>query len=312
MNPMNPSLAPEGPSQPPKTAGQMLRAAREAKGLHLAVLSVNLKVSIRQLEALEADRYDVLKGASFVRALAQSVCRQLKIDPVPILAALPKSDALKSLEPVPMGSQPKMVRRRARSGKTKGLSRQVLLLAMLMLAGAAALIWWPNLSLQEDAKVEATNAPAASEVVMGQAQDPEQMPAEATGMASEPAAPASVATARMPVVANPVVTAPAPTPVASAPVPAAAPVQSTANANSTLAPLFLHSRADAWVEVRDSRGQMAVRRTVKAGETLNLNLAGPLFVYVGRADGAELRWQGQAIDLKPHTQNNEARLQLRP
>ena len=116
----------------------------------------------------------------------------------------------------------------------------------------------------------------------------------------------------MPVVANPVVTAPAPTPVASAPVPAAAPVQSTANANSTLAPLFLHSRADAWVEVRDSRGQMAVRRTVKAGETLNLNLAGPLFVYVGRADGAELRWQGQAIDLKPHTQNNEARLQLRP
>lgn len=312
MNPMNPSLAPDGPSQPPKTAGQMLRAAREAQGLHLAVLSVNLKVNIRQLEALEADRYDVLKGASFVRALAQSVCRQLKIDPVLILAALPKSDALMSLEPVALGSRPTVVRRRARSGRTKGLSRQVLLLAMLMLAGAAALIWWPNLSLQEDAKAEAANTPAASEVVMGQAQDPEQMSAEATGMASEPAAPASVATARMPVVANPVVTAPAPTPVASAPVPAAASVQSTANANSTLAPLFLHSRADAWVEVRDSRGQMAVRRTVKAGETLNLNLAGPLFVYVGRADGAELRWQGQAIDLKPHTQNNEARLQLRP
>ena len=122
------------------TAGQMLRAAREARGLHLAVLSVNLKVSVRQLEALEADRHEALKGAAFVRALALSVCRQLKLDPSAVMAALPKGDAPKVLEPVAKVAAHSPVRSSSRQRSNKGLSRQVLLLAVLMLAGVAGLV----------------------------------------------------------------------------------------------------------------------------------------------------------------------------
>ena len=81
------------------TAGQLIRAARQKKGVHLAVLSVNLKVPVRQLEALEADQHDSGKGPVFVRALASSVCRQLQMDPAPVLALLPQapgSDAIAS------------------------------------------------------------------------------------------------------------------------------------------------------------------------------------------------------------------------
>ena len=42
---------------------------------------------MRKLEALEEDRYDQLPDAVFVRALASSVCRTLKIDPQPVLRA---------------------------------------------------------------------------------------------------------------------------------------------------------------------------------------------------------------------------------
>ena len=70
-------------------AGALLRAARERQGLHIAALAAAIKVSQRKLEALEADRFDELPDATFTRALAQTVCRQLKIDPKPVLERLP-------------------------------------------------------------------------------------------------------------------------------------------------------------------------------------------------------------------------------
>src|SRR5687767_15686536 len=73
------------------TAGVLLRRAREAAGLHVAALAVALKVPVRKLEALEEDRYDLLTDAVFVRALASSVCRTLKIDPQPVLDRLPQT-----------------------------------------------------------------------------------------------------------------------------------------------------------------------------------------------------------------------------
>lgn len=72
-----------------QTAGQLLRQAREAAGMHIATLAVAIKVPVRKLELLEADRLDALPDAVFARALAGSVCRALRIDPTPILARLP-------------------------------------------------------------------------------------------------------------------------------------------------------------------------------------------------------------------------------
>ena len=68
MDPMNTPDS-EPASAAPRTPGQRLRAAREARGLHLAMLSVTLKVPVRQLEALENDQYDAFRGPAFVRAV---------------------------------------------------------------------------------------------------------------------------------------------------------------------------------------------------------------------------------------------------
>ena len=75
------------------TAGSMMRNARVAAGLHVAALAVFMKIPVKKLEALEADRLDLLHDAVFVRALAASVCRALKIDPAPILSKLPLNTA---------------------------------------------------------------------------------------------------------------------------------------------------------------------------------------------------------------------------
>ena len=72
------------------SAGRLLKQAREAQGLHLAALASAIKVSPQKLELLEADRYDQLLDATLTRALAQTVCRSLKIDAAPVLALLPR------------------------------------------------------------------------------------------------------------------------------------------------------------------------------------------------------------------------------
>lgn len=71
------------------TAGRLLREARERQGLHIVALSAMIKVAPKKLELLEADRIDALPDATFARALAQTVCRALKIDAAPVLSLLP-------------------------------------------------------------------------------------------------------------------------------------------------------------------------------------------------------------------------------
>lgn len=323
---MNPVEAPNESPPARASAGQMLRAAREAQGLHLAMLAVKLKVSVRQLEALEADQHDALKGAAFVRALAQSVCRQLGIDPAPVLAALPQTALHAQIEPLAIEARrSNALRPQARSGEGKGLSRQVLVLAVLMLLGVAALIWWPG---SDGSDAEEAQDPSQVAVPMGQASNPQEVPEQAASAelpasapvpasvpASEPPAakapvpaPVSVAPTAQ-AVASAAVAVRAPTPAASVPVVAPSAASSAA---TSAAPLVIRLQATAWIEVRDSKGQMLVKRMVKAGETLQLSPTVPFFVYVGKADSAELSWQGKPVDLKPHTQNNEARLQIKP
>jgi cytoskeleton protein RodZ len=291
----------------------MLRAAREAKGLHLAVLSVALKVPTRQLEALENDQHDAFKGTIFVRALAQAVCRHLGVDPAPVLAGLPKAASPLS---VSAGASPAVAPSvtvkwgggRARGhGVPKGVSRWVLWLAVLMLVAAASLIWWPQ--GQEEAPAGKVPAePVSMEpppVAQPEAQASEAAPSSAPSAA--PVAPAPAAPDKpMAPVAVPVAAA---APVA-AQVPAQTSVQGMPSANE--APLLIRATADAWVSVRDSHGQIVLNRRVRSGESVKLDMSPPLFVYVGRADGIELMWRGQGVDLKPHTQNNEIRLFIKP
>ncbi len=80
-------------TEPQFTAGGMLKAARQAQGIQLVSLATQLKIAPRKLEALENDQLEELQGPTFVRALAQAACRVLKIDPVPVLARLPRHES---------------------------------------------------------------------------------------------------------------------------------------------------------------------------------------------------------------------------
>ena len=70
------------------TAGALLSAARLRSGLSIAEVANHLKLSIRQVESLEADTYERLPSPMFVRGFAKSYARLVQIDAAPVLAAL--------------------------------------------------------------------------------------------------------------------------------------------------------------------------------------------------------------------------------
>ncbi|MEY3285705.1 MAG: hypothetical protein RL500_435, partial [Pseudomonadota bacterium] len=69
--------------------GATIRAAREARGQSLLHLSILLKISERRLQAFEEGRWADVGDRTFVRALAQSLCKHLGLDAQPVLQALP-------------------------------------------------------------------------------------------------------------------------------------------------------------------------------------------------------------------------------
>jgi len=179
----------------PRSAGQILREARQAQGVHIAVLAAMMKVSQRKLEALEADRFDELPDPTFTRALAQAVCRALKVDPAPVLALLPLHAHGSGLEHVAEGLKQPFDERAGRHDPPDwvgSISSPAVLgvLAILVLTVAVWLLpqqWIPGLQSLSGASAP---APAASSTVTSSIIVPA---AGSNGAASAPAAPDAAA-----------------------------------------------------------------------------------------------------------------------
>ncbi|HEY2255736.1 MAG TPA: helix-turn-helix transcriptional regulator, partial [Variovorax sp.] len=127
------------------TAGDMLREAREAHGLHIDVVAAALKVTPQKLAALENDDIAALPDAVFARALAASVCRALRIDPAPVLAKLPgaKRDGLADSDRT-ISKSLRSAAPRSGAGSNWLPSRALVVVVALLLVGAAVLFWLPQ------------------------------------------------------------------------------------------------------------------------------------------------------------------------
>ena len=75
------------------TAGAMLAAARARAGLSIDAVAQQLKLGVRQVQAIEEDNFAALPGRTFVRGFVRNYARLLKLDGDAVLAALPGSSA---------------------------------------------------------------------------------------------------------------------------------------------------------------------------------------------------------------------------
>jgi cytoskeleton protein RodZ len=286
------------------TAGAMLRGAREKRGLHIAALAAAIKVPQRKLEALENDRYEELLDLTFTRALAQTVCRSLKIDAQPVLDRLPQPEgASPKLQHVSNGLNAPF---RDKPGREEpadwGWLRKPAFWGTLLVLIAAALVNWMPARFLDRLRSTAPAAPGAS--------------AAASSAVSVLPPSATSATGTTVVETVPVVPIVGQSTAAATPLGAPAPEAATASAAAAAsvpmgsALLGLKVNSESWVEVQDARGQTLVSRRVAAGEAFGLNGEVPLRLTIGNAAATQVTFRGKPVDISGNTVANVARLQL--
>jgi len=294
------------------SAGQMLRQARLKAGVHLAVLSVHLKVPVPQLEALEADDWDPVKGPVFYRGLASSVCRQLNIDSGPVLSLLPRpSGQIAPTKSLHQSTDPLLVVHQ-RGKLFRQVSSTKLMVWIVLLSGLAfTWVWMPALSELAGryglhfSALDRNSAHVVTQVV----QLPSAMPVNAGLRLSTEAQDSASTAASSPASALGVVTSSQP-PWTSG-TPSLKPGAVDATLSSPSAQWVFTAIGESLVELRNSKDVVIFSGVLKAGETQRIDSPLPVRVLIGHAQVVNASFRGQAFDLKPHTQVTVARFEVK-
>jgi len=280
---------------PELTVGQMLQQARQARGFSLQDVSERLKVSVKRLEALEADRFETGAALQVGRAMVASLARQLGLNPQELLAKMPQA-ATVSIVPTPhegRGSYRPGGKSSAWPAGLPSLPRIWWLTAVFLgLAGFVFLMpyadqWW--------ASVRTVQAPLAA---LPSSSAPLVEPTAPTPVPEAPASELALASASTPVAVA------VATPQASVAATLAAP------APTALPLIVFKAHGPTWVEVIDANGQVLLRRTLTNAETVQTGGTLPLSVVVGRADHTEVTVRSMPYPLDAVTTENVARFKV--
>lgn len=279
--------------------GAALTAARQAQNLSVADVARQLKLSVSQIEALEAGAFEKLPGPIFVRGFIRNYARLLKLDPKEMLSSVePRLPAQLPSEGAPPSKGIPFPPARTRLWPWYAA-------AMLLLIGglAAYEFYW--------------NEPEFT--VMKPVPVPEAASAGPTS--------AKPVTAPVTVVAEPAPGGPAPAvaDVAAAAQDAKAVAKTAQTATQSMPaavsdedrlpkpgerPLQFVFQEESWVEIQDRSGKIIFSQLNQAGSKRRVYGTPPLSVVVGNAHGVRLTYNGEPVDLSRHTKVDVARLTL--
>ena len=319
------------------TPGAMLRQARDRAGMHLGVLASTLKVSPRKLEALEADRYEELPDAAFVRALALAVCRVLKCDAAPVLEAYEAADlASDPLRRAGRGLNAPIARHgvsgvnlRASSVRAGSRGRRWLWALLIVVLIGLALAWWAPLwtgaqgagttSGAVDMPSQAGGDQTAAAASRGTSVTSVPSAAAAQPISADDVASTAVASVDLTVGAAPAAAGGAKAPSSAVPSAAGAGPSAAGAGAASSAPaaaaaearLVITATKDSWIELSESSGRVVWARVLPAGQSLKPEATPPLRLVVGNARATQVTFDGRALDLEASARGNVARIDIR-
>lgn len=318
--------------------GETLRQARENKGWSTAQVAGQLNLTENALRQLEQGSFDQLPGHTFARGYIRAYAKLLGMDQAQMVTAFDQYTGTDA-----SGSN---VQALGRVVEPVRLSRN--LLRLFSLALLAVLIgfgyfWWQERSARpaetgslnmEHVEVESADGtteihtldePEDQAVAEDQANTP-PVPSEPAGDSGNAEAPAE---GTPPASAAPgVPTAPeaVPAPASAAPALAqppaaqqpAVPANPAAPAEAPAAPVVaaagqgvvkVQFTADCWTQVTDADGKVILEGLKRKGDSLEVAAKAPVQLRLGFAQGAQVSYNGQPVEVTP-ARGGTARLKL--
>lgn len=282
----------------PATIGGQLKSAREAKGLTLEQVSRETQLSLRYLQALEADDFEALPGVAFVRGYIRRYAERVGLSAGELIArydeVLPSSSRLGHQAPL---AAPPLQLDDSEGGRSTRTTRILIVLATLFfLVYVAASVFWHS----EDTEAVAPAAPVAVEAPVVDDID-EAMPAM-IGPTQDPAEAAeSPESVMVDAASGPVEAASTSAPVAvSEPAPVAPRIDT----------LSFNFTGTSWISVRDATGQELVYGLKNAGQSVTVSGQPPFTLNIGNVNVTTVDHNGRRVDLKPYARGDIASFRL--
>jgi cytoskeleton protein RodZ len=304
-------LTEAGPGAAALGVGAALAEARKALGLSHHDVAQQLKFMPRQLEALEAERFESLPGPTIARGMVRTYARFLKLDADPLLERMagrvevpdptPQLSARFS-QPVPFSD----------GGRRSTFFYLALSAGVLALAGGVLYEWRHERPIAAFVTPPRPPAPAtqtASVAAPVHVPEPAARPEPAAKPEPTAKAPESAAKKAEPAgkKAEAAVRKPEPPAApAAASVVAAAP-KSVAGANR----LQLRFEQEAWLEVTNGAGKLLVSSLQPAGTERVVHCAPPCSLVVGNASSVKISYNDREVDLQQHARADVARFILK-
>ncbi|HEX5804133.1 MAG TPA: RodZ domain-containing protein [Azospira sp.] len=297
---------------PQPSVGERLRAGREAKGMSTADIAATLKLSPRQIDALEADDWSGLPGNAFVRGFVRNYARVVQLDVEALLADLDMP-----APPPPRLDPPRNATAvMPQAGQAQKRDYAAVLAGMVLVAVAAVAYFvvppdfWVSTPADKPAE-SAANASAAPQPLFPPAAqttgDDAPAPLGAAANAVPPgAAPLPSAALTEPAVQDAAVRDAAKLPAAVVP-----PVTDAAKpgeAGPARDALKFGFAQPSWVEIRDRSGQIIFSQLNPAGSERLVEGQPPFVLVVGNASHVTLSYKGRAVELQPRSRDDVARV----
>lgn len=343
MNAAHPEVA-VAPGQNP---GELLRQAREKRDWSQAEVARKLNLTVSSLNHVETGAFDKLPGHTFARGYIRAYAKLMDLDQAALVEAFDQYTGThaKGSEVHSLGRIEEPVRLSHNilrgvsllllvavvgggfvwwqdQGSLRGKDLAKIALEHVEVESADGTTQIHPLDEPEDQAVTAGQQPESAPLPLEQAagEQPlaaaEQVPASPAQTPAANATPAPAAQAQLPAAATaptpaPAAVAPAATaPVAAAPVVAAAEPAAPVAVPAGSAKVAIQFTADCWTQVSDGNGKVLFSAVKRKGDNLELTGKPPFAVRLGFARGAQVSYNGQAVDVAPFTSGETARLKL--
>ncbi|MEO6023894.1 MAG: helix-turn-helix domain-containing protein [Burkholderiales bacterium] len=262
------------------SSGQRLAKTREEQGLSVADVAGKLRLSPRQIEALESDDYAHLPGRTIVRGFVKNYARLLQMDQAELLSvfeARTPSDGGSRIAVPTQNVQFSETLTRHRNRATLWVT-----LGLLILTVVAFVLWrWEK----DIGKIYTT----------AHGQGPGPAPLKAI--------PPPDVSAAIPVTPPPVLEGlPTVAPVVTTP--------ETVTVSGASHGVHFIFEGPARVEVRDQNGRVVFNKSNVAGTVQDIAALPPLSFIVGNAAKVKMTYNGEPFDLAPHIKGSIARFKL--
>lgn len=316
--------------------GEALRAARESRGWSVAEVATQLNLTPMRLSQLEAGEFEKLPGNTFSRGYIRAYAKLLGLEQAPLVADFDQFTGSNAT-----GSS---VHALGRIEEPTRYSQSILRLVSFLLllgVGGACFYWWQDQGWQLDdlknvglGHVEVDGADGSTQIhpldepedqAVAEAQSQgtelplpglpaeqgeapsETPPATATELLEQNPPAGQAAPAEQAPAAPAESTAPA-APAAQAPAAAAAQPQAPVAAGEGL--ISVKFTADCWIQVTDANGKVVASGLKRSGDSLDVRGQAPMELRLGFARGAQVTYNGAAVDVTPHISGETARLKL--